>query len=441
MMGLFGFRARKQSPAPVRRPFAQSGQDDIGTFPREALLTPGQVFTPTQPKPGGRQVTGRQAELQRILQALGEDRAHVVLYSERGRGKTSLSNMVIEQLRKSGLIVGRYTCDAGSDFDSIMRGLMRDLPTSLLAGVAEGGHGEGCEPALPDRTLRPGDMLALPGRLACRGLVCLVDEFDRVTDAVTRTQLADTIKQLSDRDAPVLFLVVGVSQNLDEILGQHPSIQRSVLGVHLPLFTDRDVVQLITKGGRESGFAFEPSAVARIIVLSRGMPYMAQLLGLRLTQAAAARGSRQVEENDLDTAVTRMVGDANPSVLALYATLTDRGRNTEMVHALRRIATAQQDQWGRMEVTPLGEVRVLIGGRRVAAEAWQRLVSAGVLIPVGNATDLYVFAERTLMHHVLLLAAREIAGPDLAGADLIGANLVGGAERGPVLLRPVASNA
>ncbi len=260
-MGILGrmFSARRPLP-PARQPFARTNVGRPGGEPlQQGLLAANLVFTPTKPKPGGRQVTGRQAELRRLLQAMGEDRAHVVLYSERGRGKTSLSNMVVEALRQSGLIVARHTCDADSDFDSLVRGLMRDLPSSLLASAAETGSGDGCEPALPARALRPSDILGLPARLTCRGLVCLVDEFDRVQDRRTRTQLADAIKQLSDRDVPLLFLVVGVSENLDEILGQHPSIQRTVFGLHLPLFTDRDVAQLIAAGGRASGFVFEPA--------------------------------------------------------------------------------------------------------------------------------------------------------------------------------------
>ncbi len=411
-MGWGRLRFRPAAPVvPARRPFAQrvDGAQPETNRDRGALLPASVVFTPTQPKPGSRQLTGRQAELRRILQSLREDRAHVVLYSERGRGKTSLSNMVTEALRQGGIIVARHTCEAGSDFDSIMRGLMRDLPASLLASPAGTGSGEGCEAALPDRILRPGDIVTLPGRLACRGIVCLVDEFDRVQDVRTRTQLADAIKQLSDRDVPLLFLVVGVSENLDEILGQHPSIQRSVLGIHLPLFTDRDVAQLISAGGRASGFTFLPAAIARITVLSRGMPYMAQLLGLRLTQAATARGSLQVDEEDFESAVSRLVSDANPRILDTYSTLTERGRNTEIVHTLRRVATAAQDDWGRLEVFPLDEGCVSVGGRRVAGAAWARVVGSGALAPVATSTDLYVFTERSLMHHILLLAAHDVA--------------------------------
>lgn len=381
---------------------------------REPFLAPSQAFTPTQPKPGRRQVIGRQPELRRILQALQEDRAHVVLYSERGRGKTSLSNMVVEALRRTNTIVARHTCEAGSDFDSIVRGLMRDLPSSLLAAPDRAGAGEGCEGALPDRALRPMDAVSLPSRLVCASLVCVIDEFDRVEDAVTRTRLADAIKQLSDKDIDLHFMIVGVSANLDEILGQHPSIQRSVLGVHLPLFTDRDVAQLITKGAQDTGFTFLPTAIARITVLARGMPYMAQLLGLRLAQAAAARGDTAVSEDDFDSAVAQLIWDANPRVVGLYASLTEHGQDVPMVMALRRIATAPQDPWGRLEVTLAHDGGVSVGGRHIPAESWERLDAAQILQSCGLGSGLFAFAERSLMHHVLLLAAHDIAIPDVA---------------------------
>jgi len=402
-------------------------------FEREPRLVPlGEAFTPTQPKSGRRRLVGRQPELRHILQALLEDRAHVVLYSERGRGKTSLANYVTQNLHAAGVTVARHTCEAGTDFDSLLRGLLRSLPPSLLiarapeAWRADGGKlgampadpedAEGCEAALPPDPITPRDVMEVPRRLACRDLVCVVDEFDRVLDPGTRTRLADTIKLLSDRTVAVRFLIVGVSENLDEILGQHPSIQRVITGVHLPLFADRDVAQLIVNGGRETGLVFLPEAVARITVMARGMPYMAQLLGLRLAQAATERGDTQVNETDFATAVARLLGDARPGVLAQYAALTDYGREPAMTHALRQLATAPQDEWGRIEVLPprRGEMlddAVLAGGRPIAWECWDRLLETGVMRPYPPGSACFVFADRALMHHVLLRAAHEVAPP------------------------------
>ena len=412
-------------PLPI---IGMAGMDPGPAAPVHAhRLAPGEAFTPTQPKTGRRRLIGREVEMRRILQSLQEDRAHVVLYSERGRGKTSLTNMVVEALRRSDTIVARHTCEAGTTFNDLMRGLLRDLPSSLLA--ARAGHSEafnpsgdprggnndedGCVAAFPPGDLRPRDIVMMPQRLNCRNLVCVIDEFDRVVDPGTRIRLADTIKQLSDRDVPLLFVIVGVSENLEQILGQHPSIQRAVLGVHLPLFTDRDVAQLITRGGRETGLQFPPATIARITVLARGMPYMAQLIGLRLAQAAKARGDGTVLEGDFEEAVTRMLADAAPRVVALYATLTRHGRDADMVLALRRIASAPQDAWGRLLVLEASDGSATVGGRTVLAGCWARLQSANVLAPTMDGSDQFMFAERGLMHHALLLAARDVAVPEM----------------------------
>ncbi len=409
-MGVISRLFRSQTPTAAEMSFERSARQRSLQEPRIAPVLPAsEVFTPSQPKSGRRQVVGRDAECARILQALQEDRANVVLYSERGRGKTSLSNMVVEALRRSNVIVARHTCEAGSNFSSILRGLMQDLPVSLLAAPRRFDQCEGCEAALPDRELRPNDTLTLPDALACRSLVCVIDEFDRVEDRNTRTKLADAIKQLSDRDVDFRFLIVGVSEDLDQILGQHPSIQRSVLGVHLPLFTDRDVAKLISKGGRESGFEFPSSVIARVAALARGMPYIAQLLGLRLVQAARTRGGTVVSEDDFHAAVDRLLSDANPRVVDLYSTLTQRGTDLEMMLSLRRIATAPQDPWGRLHVAVSPDGGALVGGRQIPPASWSELLGASVLQATDRDAGLFVFAQRALMHHVLLMAAQEAA--------------------------------
>jgi hypothetical protein len=351
--------------------------------------------------------------------ALREDRAHVVLYSERGRGKTSLANLVAETLRRTNSIVARHTCDAATSFESLMRGLMHDLPPSLLA-VRSGPEGisrhsvdaNGCEAALPSGELRPRDIVTLTQRLNCRDLIFVIDEFDRVENTGTRERLADTIKQLSDQDVSLQLFIVGVAENLDEILGQHPSIQRAVMGVHLSLFSDHDVALLIARGGRESGLTFSADVVTRVTVLARGMPYMAQLLGLRLSQVAIERGDTAVVMEDLLVAVERLIDDGNLRVLTLYASLTDHGRNAEMVLALRRVATAPQDPWGRLQVLDAPGGGVTIGGRSITAQCWEQMQAVPVLQSAMPGSGMFVFGERGLMHHALLLAARDAAPMD-----------------------------
>ena len=376
-----------------------------------------EVFTPTRPKVGEHRLAGRNAELQKILSALLEEHAHVVLYSERGRGKTSLSNSVIAALRQHEVAVARYTCDAASTYEDIIRGLLRDLPASMLAAPATAqpaqGPAQGCSAALPDGPLQPYDVVSMPGRLTCPFLVCVVDEFDRLRNTVVRTQFADTIKQISDRGVRMLFMLVGVSDSLEQMLGEHQSIQRALVALPLPLLSDERVGELVADGAAEAGLEITPPLAMRIASLSRGMPYMAQLLALRVAQATTLRGATRATEADLRCAADRLVDEAEPRVLSLYAVLTHHGADAAAVDALHVVATAEQDAFGRIQVRHDAE-SVRVGGGLVPAGCWQRILDAGVVNAGLPSSPLVSVSDRSLLNHVLMrgvLARRSYAPP------------------------------
>ena len=388
-------RLPEAAPLPVPQPKRAS----------KPPAAPAEVFTPTRPRSGKRTLVGRQEELARILEAVCDDTAHVVLYAERGRGKTSLSNLAAEALRRRGVIVARHVCEAESTLDTIMHALAADLPASLLAARPLRAEAEGCDALLPDRVLRPADIATLPQGLTAQRIAFIVDEFDRVTDANTRTRLADTIKLLSDKGIPLSFVIVGVSSTLEDIIGQHTSIQRNIVPIHLPLLDDHEVAAMIERGGEQAGIRFSPEAVAMVVAVARGMPYMAQLLGLRIAQAALVRSRGTVGSEDLLAAVQRLLDETPSHVLAAYSMLTDEGRDTETATALLRLAEAEQDRWGRLRISgaPGG---VTLGGRHVPAALWLHLRNASVFVPGGGDPALLQFADRAMIYYVQLLAAR-----------------------------------
>jgi hypothetical protein len=409
-----------RTPAPASRydPVAYTRAEPAA---RPVAAAPNDVFTPTRPRAGRKTLVGRQHELARILDGIFDDGAHVVLYSERGRGKTSLSNLAIEQLRRRGAIVARCACEAETTFDTMMRMLVRDLPASLLrAGFGDEEY-EGCEAILPRRTIRPADVATIPEHLSCPLAVFVVDEFDRVTDRETRTRLADTIKTLSDRGVRLYFMVVGVSETLEQIIGQHPSIQRNIVGVHLPLLRDDEVASMLAKGGQQAGIHFPDAATEIVQGVARGMPYMAQLLGLRIAQAALRRGDTQdeivgVRDPDVLSAVERLLSEVNSSVALSYGSLTAPAADALDPATMLLLANAEQDEWGRMVVSRAGG-HVVVGGCRLTAEQWHRLLRAEVVVQSEGETGPAQFRDRALIYHVLLLAARSrlLAG---SGADV-----------------------
>ena len=380
-----------------------------------------EAFTPTQPCSRRAALIGRERELDIIVQSLSEDRAHVVLYSDRGWGKTSVAAAVVEILRQKGLVVARTQCEAGSTFDGIIRGLIRTLPSSLVTAPICPDALEGCEAALPARPVCPEDVVTLLLRLRVRAMVCVIDEFDRVSDLRSRTMLADTIKQLSDRGVPLLFMIIGVSGSLEQLIGQHPSIQRNLVSLGLSLLSDAAIAEIIVSGAARAGLTFPANLIAAIVAISRGMPYFAQLLGLRTAQAAARRGASSIGNQDLQAALSRLSTETPPRVARLYDELTSSGRNDTMTSALRDVGQCVQDRWGRMVVVETAGDTVLVGGRRVDKSCLLSLRETGVLRPADDLPDQVAFSDRSLLYHILVKAA-ERDGAERSPSDPGGRN-------------------
>jgi type II secretory pathway predicted ATPase ExeA len=370
------------------------------------------AFTPTRPQRTARRLAGRETELLRIFRAIGLERAHVVLYGERGRGKTSLVNLVAAAARRTGFMVGRHACSFDSTFDDIVRGLARDLPASLLANPAVADPNlEGCEAALPAGRVQPRDVVALPGRLIGPRLLLIADEFDRVQDSATRTLFADTVKQVSDRGVPLSFIIVGVADSLEELLGRHPSIQRNILGLPLPLLPDEQIAHILVQGGAEAGVAFDAQACAAIAAVARGVPYIAQLLGLHAATEALQAGSRSVRRADVLAACARAVEEADPRAAGVYEELTRGGRDRALQAVLTQVARAAQDRFGRFTAIDSEQAGVVrLGDASVKRDAWAMLRTAGAIRPCPNAgPDIFTFADPLLPHYILLRAVLDEA--------------------------------
>lgn len=372
------------------------------------------IFTPTRPLPStsfdlrqgllGGGFVGREAEREHIMRLLAEDRAHVVIYGERGRGKTSLANLVTANAMAAGFSVASHVCSARSDFDTIMRGLVQDLLRQLVGPEAVGPEGGGeARNLLPPHAVCPDEALAALGSLCRSRHLLIIDEFDRVTDEATRTAIADMIKQDSDRGMPISFMIVGVSDSAEQLLGHHPSIQRCVARIALPLLTRTDVEDIVSRG-EAAGVEYPPSARTCIAELVRGMPYMAQLLALRAGQAALDDGRYRIRGCDLIAAMRRTSNEADPRIRILYDGITHSERDAATLGVLRAAAAGVWDEMGRFSVHRDGPF-LRVAGVRVDPTAWRRVLDSGAVRSVHDSGPrLYVF-NHTLLPHLVLQRA------------------------------------
>lgn len=375
-----------------------------------------EAFTPTRPKQQLNSLfIGRTDTLKRIISAIEEERAHVILFGDRGRGKTSVANAIEKIAGQAGYLSLKLTCSAELSFEDIFRHFLKKIPSTYYRSGIDNPFASrrsftSFNELLPEGGFSVTELNEVLAGIHATHVLLILDEYDRITDEDFRNKLAELFKNLTDSSIPVTLLVVGVAENLDQLLGKHPSIQRSLVPVHLPLMTDVEIGRLINAGAENAGIAFAPDAVDRVCEFVRGLPYYAQLLGLHAARSAVSRGSTVVERDDLAYAVTRCLQEAERGIVDSYARALAAERRAELEDVLLACALCPADAYGTFDPKDLAGP----GGSPPTKEALgilERLCReeyGGVLAPVVEpGWTRYRFRNQMMRQYVLMRQAHE----------------------------------
>lgn len=379
------------------------------------------AFTPTRPKLELNSLfVGRLNTLRRIIAAIEEERAHVVLYGDRGRGKTSLANAVQQIAGQAGYFTLKLTCSAELGFEDVFRTFLKRVPGSFYQAQVSDPFSmrrppTNFEELLPEGSFSVTELTDVLVEIQGAHLLLILDEYDRCTSDELRNKLAELIKNLTDTSAPVTLLVVGVSEDVDHLLGKHPSIQRSLVAVHLPLMSDREIDRILLAGAEAAGLTFGEEARRRIVTIAKGLPYYAQLLALHAARSAVGRDSLEVGREDLAYAVARCVQEADRGLVEAYNQAL--GPEAKPVHAdvLYAAAQGRADEFGAFHPAELSRVPLTPGGDTLPLAALQQPLSrlsdeerGGVLQRLVEPGGFrYRFRNQMMRQYVLMRQARQ----------------------------------
>jgi hypothetical protein len=379
------------------------------TRARFALAT---YFTPTQPVADRSSFAGRMGVLARLISAIESQRSHVVLYGERGIGKTSLLHVLTDVARESSYIVSYATCGANANFPDLFRAVLQDVPLLFHREVApnagEAESGGSLADRLPSGAFGPGELADLCADVIGTRVLIILDEYDRVTDTGFRQQVAELIKNLSDRSARVQLVIAGVASNLQELIGYVPSIRRNVIGLPMPRLEESEVQEMIGLGESASGVRFDPNLTRIIHLLALGSPYFARLLCHHAALEALDQGRLTVDQGHLrralDAAILEIEGRMAPRTVLEMRKFVG-GRYDPLVAALGE-ASRSIDGWfgGRAVVDLLPSATVT--AQQVEHELTGLTGQLGLETDVQDGERRFRFTDDTLPIYLWLMVGR-----------------------------------
>ena len=139
--------------------------------------------------------------------------------------------------------------------------------------------------------------------------VFIVDEFDKVSDETTKRSMADLIKIVSDTAPRTTLVIVGVADNIAQLIGEHPSIERNLVQIELPTMHDEEITEILRTGFDSLKIRTQPAIIARVAPLCDGYPHYAHLLGFSAAKACARNGTQKLTDHLFDVACSFAMED------------------------------------------------------------------------------------------------------------------------------------
>ncbi len=284
----------------------------------------GEAFSPSAPVSTQALFAGRTSQMSDLMSVISQPGRHAVIYGERGVGKTSLA-AVMAILVRSTTIAARTNCDGTDSFSSVWRkaleeiAILRKFPVFGFSNEAQEAIATAASELPAEGDISPNDVrnvLRLVGSV--HRVAIFVDEFDRLQDTAARALFADTIKTLSDHLVPATIVLVGVADNVDELIREHPSVERAIAQIRMPRMSEDELAEIVTRGVASIPMAIEPAATQRITRLSQGLPHYTHLLAQAAALAAVEADAERISLAHVHSATERAINQAEESIISSY---------------------------------------------------------------------------------------------------------------------------
>lgn len=345
------------------------------------MPNPFSPFGPANPV----QFAGRSVEVAELTTRLDSTIAgipqHSAIMGERGIGKTSIlrkfeqiaydKNCIVcrvdlhpgirdleqlllnlhEELRRA--CIGYYG-SLGRQFENIRNFLETySVTIPVVGGGIERARQVSLETSFRDR------LLTIWSKVKERSsaVAVMIDEAERLTEIDGALEyLRNTYSRLGENHALYCLMISGKTGLFQKVTEAFSPLERFFQPITLLPFTEAEITDVIDKATSQSGIVFDGQVKREIITDSEGQPYVVQVFGYCLHDAAVSAGAQTVTK--------ALLQSTRPRIQQMLQTqLFDRrilegiGRSRQKLRIVRSLARARQDAFSFKEVEKITGVR------------------------------------------------------------------------------------
>ncbi len=288
---------------------------------------------------------GRSEEFESTVRELQHFDGIPFIFGHRGVGKTSLARTAAQMATKSDREHIYVACAPGSNMLEIFREVGEGLlglaikfgakstlkesyeiqisanpyiKASLENSIPELGEFKDANAAV--RTLKALDEI-LP---AARETVVVIDELEELNEG-DRNALAFLIKQIGDQEFSTRFLLVGIAENVHELIGAHESVPRYITEVPLKPLIAQDLMDIVQTAATTLGISIDRGILYRIAIIGNGFPYYAHLIGKTLLIEAVVASATTISDDIYREGIRKAISQSLQELKISYEAATQRG--------------------------------------------------------------------------------------------------------------------
>jgi len=317
------------------------------------------VFTPHIPVDEISHFFGREDEATRLVSVINSPGQHILLYGDRGVGKTSLAKttckLILQKLQRGDFFEKR--CDSGDTFSSIFEEPLEKvgIDFSFKEKTQTHNQGGGAEinagfvkadlsskretKTTQTATFKPDSPSWVANQLKSLSGIMLIDEADAISSNKDKKKIAELIKLLSDYNSTFKLVVVGIAATGEELTAGHPSVERCLKEVALQRMSDDDLKKIILNGMNSLSLRPDDSVVEKIVDISAGYPHFTHLVSLKCGESAIINDNRHVTKEVLKGALNEAVKDSEGALQRMLES-TLRVLNTPQEYKLLLLTAA-----------------------------------------------------------------------------------------------------